>query len=306
MLVHVVSLGECLILISREFLKSSLKSAESLVEILRAGRVPRLGSWTPRGGQPCLVLGNGPSLAQDIAQLIATRADYGAVFCVNQFAMSDWYREIRPSQYVLADPAYWQVDVATDQQREGRRVLQERLASDTTWPMQIWLPHHAAGSPVWTESRIVHHPHITIRFWSTIPVTGFRSFRCLVYRLGLGAPPVQNVLIGAIFIALQKHFSPVFILGADHSWHEELAVDDDNGVLVNQKHFYDSSTTAAKPVYRRTDVEIGIHDLFYALARAFEGYHLLAEYAESRGQAIINAGSKSYIDAFPRRRIHGS
>src|SRR5680860_1668746 len=72
MLVHVVSLGECLILISREFLKSSLKSAESLVDILRAGRVPRLGSWTPRGGQPCLVLGNGPSLAQDIAPVSYT------------------------------------------------------------------------------------------------------------------------------------------------------------------------------------------------------------------------------------------
>ena len=291
-----------MILISREFVKSSLESAESLIHIFRAGCVPRLGSWAPRRGHACLVLGNGPSLAQDIGQLIAVRADYGAVFCVNQFAMSDWYRQIRPSHYVLADPGYWQVEAATDEQRKARRALQERLALDTTWPLQVWLPHHAADSPVWMESRISHHPHISMHFWSTTAVKGFRPLRSLVYRLGLGAPPVQNVLIGTIFIALQKHFSPVFVLGADHSWHEELAVDTDNRLLLNDKHFYDPSNIAAQPVHLNT---VGIHDLFHTLGRAFEGYHLLAEYAESRGQVIINAGSKSYIDAFPRRRIHG-
>ena len=146
--------------------------------------------------------------------------------------------------------------------------------------------------------------NISIVYFNKTPVEGLQSFRNILFKLNLGLPRPYNVLIPSLIKALNLGYKELYVIGADHSWLEELRVNDKNEALLNQKHFYDYQTSKFEPMYHAKRGGKRVHEILYKLMKAFEGYFYIREYAESLGSQIYNATPNSYIDAFERRSLN--
>lgn len=243
-----------------------------------------------------IVLGNGPSLAQDMKEieLLATRRE-ADIWAVNNFAKSPEYLTIKPRFYVLADPNYW-THSTSPQATASRDSLFDSINTSTEWTLYLYVPFEAQKSAI--EEKIKNNK-VKIIYYNRTPVSGVRKIRNMIYDSGLGMPPAYNVLIAAIYLTINLGYKEVAIFGADHSWHEELKTDHNNDLIVTQHHFYDKKATPDK-IYKEHNIPFRISEIFSRWGLVFLQYEILREYAEKKKSLIYNHSSKSYIDAFDR------
>jgi hypothetical protein len=279
------------------FLQNALGSLVSVVKVLVLSDFS--AKLPPATGARAALLGNGPSLADS---LVRDAAFLGTceLFCVNNFAQTDAYERLRPQNYVFLDPYFSRFDGQTHNHPVVRQTL-EALQTRTTWPVTVYVPRVARRSACWQQ--LARHPELTVVFFNYTIVTGFRPFRHWLYRQNWGMPQSQNVLVAVLFLALNRGFRELYLFGADHSWHEQLRVADDNRLLLRDDHFYEKTGPSLAIHDPQTRRESGIRLQFQSLAKAFYGYEVLAAYARSRGQRVVNASVKSYIDVFERVRV---
>ena len=143
---------------------------------------------------------------------------------------------------------------------------------------------------------------VAVAYYNMTPIEGFKWFRHAVYRAGLGMPRPRNVLIPSLMLAIASGFKSIYVAGADHSWMQTLSVDDENRVISIQPHFYKEAETERK----RIDTEYmryPLHQIVYSFYVAFKAYHTIREYADSAQARIWNITPKSFIDAFPRKKL---
>ena len=136
-----------------------------------------------------------------------------------------------------------------------------------------------------------------------VPVTdGPCWLRHGLYRANLALPRVETVLVGAIFIMLQLGYRTVYVLGADHSWHEDVVVDRSNRVCLRDRHFYDTGETKLIPFFKDPNetTTFTMHETYRVLGKMFKGYFFISDYARYLNAKIYNASDKTYIDAFDR------
>lgn len=273
-------------------MKMILKSFYYMLRALifyKRTKVPQYGK-----DRECVVLGNGPSLSDvlDKNQELFSGRD---VFCVNEFALTDYYQDIKPIHYVLADPNYWNKNISKRTQ-ERKLQLFSCIESNTDWKMTLYVPYRAKHV---MESKF-NNPNISVCYINSNPIDGYKIVRNFTYKFNIGMPPALNVLIAAIFCAINTKYKNVYILGADHSWHEEIMVGKDNVLYVKQKHFYKEDLTLT-PIYKGNSGDVfRIHEVFLGWSNVFYSYVLLDSYAKSVGCKIYNLTKKSYIDSFER------
>ena len=269
---------------------------DSLLRVLRYSRITDNFLKLAVIEDTCFVLGNGPSLNMDLEKCKNLHC-LGNAWCVNDFANTVLYESIQPKNYVFADPAYW-MDGVSEKLNVSREQLFQNIQNKTTWQLVIYAPYDAKG---FFEKKFPHASKFTLFFYNNVPVIGAKNIINWLYDKGLGMPFVQNVLVAALFLVLRRGHKKIVILGADHSWHETLALDDNNRVCLRDKHFYE---TDAKLVPFTNDLQqqttFTMPQIFFALARMFEGYWCAKEFSEYVGAEIYNASSVTYIDAFKR------
>lgn len=250
----------------------------------------------------CIIIGNGPSFNSAIENnskfFIGKR-----IICVNQFAYSEQFERIKPEYYLLLDPCYWE-STSSKTIKELNCSLCEELKSKVTWRMIILMPVQAQEWNMFI-SATQQNKNIEICYFNKTPVTCFKSLRYFLYKQYLAMPHAQNVLVACIYVALNMRFKKIYLLGADHSWHENLYVDVNNILYWTNIHFYDHADPLLVPIYKDTAEtdRFTMHELFAALSRMFEGYVSLEEYARYMGAKVYNATEKSYIDAYERYDI---
>ncbi len=235
-----------------------------------------------------VVLGNGPSLRP----LIENKRDFlegKSLFAVNYAVLSEYYTELKPDYYLVADPAFFF-------QKEHCDKLFDAIAAKTNWDLEIYLSVHARKSDMW-QSKLASNPNIHIRYFNMTPVEGFRWFSHWAFRKGLGSPRPRNVLIPSIMTTLRMPFRTIYIAGADHSWLKEIWVNENNVVMEDLNHFYDKKGSEQYVSDRH------LHDILMSMYIAFKSYHTIRKYAESLGKKILNVTEGSYIDAFERKKI---
>jgi hypothetical protein len=245
--------------------------------------------------QECVILGNGPCLTKDLdscRDFILKRKK----LCVNLFAFSKEYEPVKPEYYVLAAPEFWMKN-PIELHEIQRTKLAQSICEKTEWNMTLLIPFEAKHSKF--ESTIKANTKIKVIYFNSTPVEGLYFFSKFLFKMNLGMPRPHNVLIPTIFLSMNLGFKNIFIFGADHSWHEEIKVDQSNNVTLNHQHFFDSNETRFA-MYKLGGQEYHIHDIFRKLHFAFKGYFVLENYAGYLGAKIKNASSKSYIDAFEK------
>jgi len=247
-----------------------------------------------------IVLGNGPSLSSDIDKIVEFFGGKSCAFwCVNSFFESSYFERVRPKHYVLVDHAYW--DNTSDWAQQLCQDTAKGLNDRTKWKMCLHIPFEARHSPL---IRGIQNRYVTISFFNRTPIDGFRWFRHLLFDVNLGIPYAFNVVNTALFLAIRSGTRSIYVAGADHSWHESLIVDKNNNLLVTQEHFFDGQQAAPQPVFKsRAHDAFSIGELFIRWGNVFLGYRVVKEYADRKKASILNIGSKTYIDALPRRHL---
>lgn len=248
----------------------------------------------------CIILGNGPSLNNDIPKILKLSKD-SDIFVVNNFVFSDLFEVIKPKYYIVIDPAYWRNNIPLEEILERNKLL-DQLKTKTTWPMFFFISDVGYKSKVVNNS-LFDNPNIKIIPINAIPVKGYKSISYYIYKLNLGMPTPQNVLIPSIFLAINMKYKIIKLFGTDHSWHRNIFVNDQNELIHVDSHFYDEKEPLGKPIYwdSTKDKIWNIESLFYKISIAFKMYYVLNDYAKSNNIKIFNMSSVSFIDAFDRK-----
>ena len=142
-------------------------------------------------------------------------------------------------------------------------------------------------------------------YYNCLAVDGFDKFKNFCYKCNLASPHIQNVLVAALYLSINIGFKKIYLVGADHSWMQNVFVNKRNVLLTSDEHFYDKESTNAKPWYKdaaQTDT-FKMHEIMLAMYKTFSGYYVLKEYAKLFNANIYNCSEISYIDAFERRKL---
>jgi hypothetical protein len=286
-------------MVMKERIKTLGTTLATLLRVARHSRFRYKLPTTLVTEQVCFVLGNGPSLNNDLEKCKHLQF-LGDVWCVNQFAETALYEQLQPKNYVFADSSYWRDD-ETESLIQVRKELFGSILNKTTWQLTIYAPFDAKNH---FEVVFGCASNITLHFYNSTTVLGAKRVVKAMYDYGLGMPWVQNVLVAALFLSLRRGHKKIYLLGADHSWHETLELDDENRVCFRDRHFYEGNAALVPFVMGGNQGKtFTMAQLFFALSKMFEGYWMIKEYAEALGAEVLNASSITYVDAFKRVKL---
>ncbi len=245
------------------------------------------------------VLGNGPSLRDELPRLIARREwERTDMMAVNFFALGDEFTIVRPQYYVLSDPQFFRRAGRSERVENLYRALGERV----DWPMTLYVQYY---NPERFDYRaaVGDNPNIRIVPFHTLVFRGLRSVEFWCYRHGLGSGNFGTVVQNGEFIGLLLGYRQIDLYGVDHTLLDGLTVDDRNRLCRTQSHYYDSAPAAPEPIFvNATDPPrpYTMHTYLAETAELFRGHEVLRDYARSIGARIINRTQGSMIDAYER------
>lgn len=238
-----------------------------------------------RQSDMCCVLGNGPSLKQALEE---GRVQLnGDVMAVNMFCSSEFFSNIKPRFYFLVDGAYF----APKNERHTKLVdeLTDKFNA-IDWDMYLIV---SSGSVYGGILQYLKNSHVKVLRMNSTTFDGFRNIRHFFYRHRMAMPRCQTVINFALGTAIAMNYRKILLYGADHTWLRDLSVNDDNIVCYGDRHVYSTGLT----VIQKKD---NLSKLLRQFAYMFESHELIAEYAESVGNEILNCTKGSFIDAYKR------
>lgn len=249
------------------------------------------------------VLATGPSFKEDYPKYKDEMAKSDTM-ALNFFAHSPLFAEIKPTSYLLVDPAFSaDLDVL---EREGKGDLRQRieklieiLTGTVSWPMTLIMPDLAKGAEL--PRRVEVNKNISICYYNSR--LGMRwTTHCEMWLMKhqLIAPPAQTVANVAVGLGIVLSYPEVWLLGADTSMHAMMRVDQKtNEFYLENEHFYgDNRETVKKSRTLRNPVTVA--SWLSAISEMFHGYERLRAFADSCGVRVVNASAFSWIDSLER------
>ncbi|MER0442561.1 hypothetical protein [Emticicia sp. W12TSBA100-4] len=279
------------------FFENSLQSVVSVMKVILLSKLglPKFSNQKPNAS----ILGNGPSLNQALADNLDFLKETD-IYCVNLFALSTVYASLKPQNYVLLDPAFFMFSEQNDGRQDIKKTF-DAIIQQTDWPMRLFVPARSKNSYIVKKLK-QERPNIQICFFNYTIVRGFPIFRHWFFKHNLGMPQCQNILAASLYVALLQDYKNVYLFGADHSWHEEIRITEQNEFEMRQVHFYDNANNVKheKVIDVRNNSRPRLHAQFLSLHKVFYSYEILGAFAKSRNINVLNASKKTYIDAFER------
>ena len=281
---------------AKVFLPQLVSSFFSLLKVIFLTR--KTGRFPEKLSTDCVVLGNGPSLKHSLE----TQLDFlskSELFCVNNFAVSAYYQQLKPRNYVLLDPFFFKYELA-DFPNPAVAASLKAIHQNTTWELHLFVPRSARHSA--TVRFLSQNPNIKLVYFNYVVAKGIDPILFWLFKNQWAMPQCQNVLAATTFLAINQRFERVYLMGADHSWHEEIHLSN-NGqqVLMRHLHFYNNAQTAAVTQHgTNPQMHTSLATQFSNFSKIFQTYELLERYANHLKIKVLNASSKSYIDAFER------
>lgn len=292
-----MTLSEKIIAFVRDASDTALFFAIQAVKEDFRNRVSRSGRAAGTRSDEVLLLANGPSLAQELPQIIE-RGDHLRcdVLAVNYFACDERFTEVRPAYYVLSDPTFFRR--RCDWKRVQR--LYATLNEKVCWPMKLYVQHY---NPDRFDYRAaLPNPLIEIVPFHSQLYRGLRSLEHWCFRHGLGSGNFGSVIQNGIFITLLLGYRTLHLYGVDHTFFDGITVTHDNELCLRTGYFYDSQPelkrvvlTAAEPPKPLT-----MYEYLADKCEVFRGHEVLARFARAQGAHIINHTRNSLIDAYSR------
>lgn len=252
------------------------------------------GAWTfgsikPSNCRKLRIIANGPTMLEDLNAAPKEDVDY---LMVNFSVKTDCFWEIKPTRYVIIDPGFFSIVFANDKDFVD-------LMRKVDWEMEIFVPVESVK-----EVRKILSSNSNISISPTPHSIPGRiksvNVRNIFFKYYLASPPLQNVLVGAIYTAIMSGYRDIELYGAGHSWTTQLVVNDQNVVCLKDLHYYEKNGLF-KPWVRGNGEPYHMHSLLIDLSQMFSSYWDIKYFIEHIGSIrIVNMTKESYIDAFER------
>lgn len=236
----------------------------------------------------CCILGTGPSLKSDI-KYINNRNNNIILITVNNFCNDDLFYKIKPQVHLIIDPNYFRIGKGESIKKEQEVFIEKMNKID--WEIYLITPMEFKKSAI---NKLIININIHFIYINTIPIEGIKIISHFLYRLNFGMPTPQNVLIAAVFCAINCNFHKIYLFGAEHSWAKDVFVYENNKVCYVENHFYEE-----KDKLREME-GFTISSFYTAISKTFKSHQLLRNYANSKNIDIINCTKGSFIDAYNR------
>lgn len=248
----------------------------------------------------CVILMNGPSL-NSLIDKYSNFLKEKDLFCANFFPLSDLYTKVKPQYFIISAPELWIADV-DEVYIEKRERLIKALQSKTSWPVKIIIPFAAKKGGIWDKG-ISGNDNLQILYYNDTGVEGFTGIIFWFYRLRLAIPRPHNVLVPSLMNAINLGYKNIFLWGAENNQFRDLRVDENNNALLSQRHFYDRGELKPNTMSKLGTGQRKVHEILHKFVLSFEAYHVINDFATTRGATIINQTPGSLIDAFEREEL---
>lgn len=235
------------------------------------------------------IIGNGPSL--NIDEVISE--DLNVEYCmVNHACDTAEFRKIRPKTYVIADSGF-----VNNRHLEKVQLSWTNLRA-VDWDMTIFVPFYLYKK----TKELLQGSKLKVSCYHSASLKGWKKLAFKMYDKNLAMPMPGNVMIACVYVGILQGFHTIRLYGSDHSWTEQLRVNDKNQVCIKDVHYYDNSL-ALKPWNDETGKPFSMKIILFKFSEIFEQYEILEQYAKSRNVSIINMCPNSYIDAFKKHVV---
>ena len=243
------------------------------------------------------ILGNGPSLNEDISQIVAKRKNT-SLMAVNGFASTDLFVKLKPDYYTIVDPMVFSPS-ADERLKKFQESTIKALIDNTKWEMNFFVPFSAKKS-YFINKLEDRNSFIRISYIKNIPIIGgLQRINSFLFASNMANPSYQNVLIAAISTSLKMHFNKIILWGADHSWYENYVLGKDNYIYRNDKHFNNKSTLIK--LSKSDGSPTKLHEEFFNMSQVMKTYEILETVSIIKKCKIVNLSSKTFIGAFDRQ-----
>lgn len=287
----------------QKYLFLSFETFLSFARILIQSRFFNILKHAKTSEKPCLILGNGPSLNDTLAENSAEVLQSFDLMAVNAAAEQHTYTELKPNLYVLNAVSYFQNDEdLSDFYISAKRSLFKALLEKTTWNLLLIVPFRAKKSLEF-QSILSQNKNLKACYFNQTPIEGLNFYSNLLFKMGLGMPRPHNVLIPGIMSAIGLGYKTIVLVGADHSWLKELSVNDKNEALLRHVHFYATDGSKPMKVEDRIERPRKLHEVVEKFYLSFKSYWEIRTYSQWRDVKIYNASTHSMIDAFERKTL---
>lgn len=270
-----------------------------MVCILNIKYIFRKTHYPNRNFDSIQILGNGPSLKDDIPKILAKRKN-SAIMVVNTFATTELFEQLKPEYYVLVDPVFFS-PLKNERIKKVQESTLMALIEKTKWNLNLFVPYSATKSILIKEIE-KGNDLIKIIFFKNIPVIGgYQKMNNFFFFNNLANPLFMNVLIPAIFFSIKMKFFKILLWGADNSWHENYTLGKDNYIYRTDRHFFDKDFENNLIILSKADGSPQrVHEEFFNMYNVFRVYHSLEAFSKKYKCQIFNLSSKTWIDAFKR------
>lgn len=273
----------------------------TLVSLLKITLFSSKNSKLPKNTRTrVIVLANGPSFNKIYKSEKQLFLDNECIVS-NTFPLSDHFLEIKPKYLVWIDQHMWK--------SQNKAVVDTHmiLKNNVTWEMNLLVPRFSKKNNDRIQDIQNTNSNIKITYYNYYYYKGFTSIGHYLYKSNLSFPRAWNVTIASLFLSINLGFETIYLIGADHTWHENLHMDQNNILHTKVEHFFeDKKEVKYMPFYRGGIEENGTNsakDFFWIWSKTFEGYESVKKYADYRNVRIFNSSPESFIDAFPRKKI---
>jgi len=243
-----------------------------------------------------ILLGNGPSLDDDIESVISER-DSSIIYAVNFFIDSDFFYLLKPDSYIVLDPIFWSPNLST-QFISKRNNFIFRL-NDINWKMILYVPEKAY---VFFSQNISNKNVNLIKFpMCELPIMSNNFLYVSALRFSLGSPFGSNVLIYSIWTAIQNNHLNIDLYGVDMDIFKFISVSKNNELYTGGMHVYDK-VYSPEPTKFLNYPNKSVSERLYQHYVTFRMLDIISIFADCQGISIVNKSSHSLIDSFKRKR----
>jgi len=238
-------------------------------------------------GKKIGVLGNGPSLVKDIQNFKKDNID--TFFSVNDSVTSEIFWELRPRYHFLIDPFFF-----VNPENDRIVAIRENLLR-TDWDISLVVPRHykSAATKIYGNITILYVPLNELRGRSIVEF--------LMFKMKLGMPRAQNVLVAALSYAIWSKCDIIYLFGATHDWTKFMVVKSGK-LYLRSHHYFDGAPNKSEPkpwVDAHGNI-LRVSDALHKQGQMFRSYDWLASYLKTCNNPvkIYNQSDQSLIDSF--------
>ena len=239
------------------------------------------------------IIGAGPSINNDLDK-IRSITDKDQIFVSNWFALTDLWKELKPSNYIFADPGLWNDDYKGTP-FENKKINLYKELSKINWNLNLYIPD---TSLKFIKPALEHNVNINFILYPTRSSyqKNIQTRSKLIFKR-IVPPKICNAILVAIWISIMSKSKSIYLYGLDSDWFKNIMTDQHtNEVRTTLYHFYDKEY----PQERKKTSKL-LYQRFEQIYIMFREYHVISIVAKFRDLKIINLSSFSMLDNFDRK-----